>query len=344
MTGDDARPLPGWVTRQPVTAVFVTGMHRSGTSFAMRTLHLLGIDIGDEHDLMPPGPDNRAGYWENRLVKEYDDELLAHLGGAWDRPPVLAPGWADAPDLDPWRERAAAILDRSFATAASTGGRIGIKDPRISLLLPFWATVVPFAGSVVIVREPREVVASLEKRNGFDPTHGALLWLRYLCAACAADPGHLVLSHRAFFDDLPRTVHRLVEHFGLDEPTDEVHDAIVGHLDPELRHHVAPSGPADDHDPVLAMAIDVWNDGDPDIAALPPTIRDVLGQGWLVAPTSSSEIARARADAVDFKEQLRARNAKVRALTQRIEALTRDIEALRAADGGERPSAVATDR
>jgi len=318
-----------WTTGEPVEAVCVTGMHRSGTSFAMRTLHLLGVDIGAESDLMPAGPDNRAGYWENRLVKEYDDELLAHLGGAWDRPPLLAPGWELDAGLDPWRERAAAILDRSFADAAARGGTIGVKDPRISLLLPFWRTVVPVSASVVIVREPREVVASLGVRNGFDPAHAALLWLRYLTAACTADPGHLVLSHQAFFDDLPATTAVLVDHFGLDAPSPATEDEIAAHLDPGLRHHVAPAGAADDEDPVVRLAVAVWNDGRPDLGVLPPLVVEALAHGWFQSPTSADDVRRARADAVDFKEQLRARNTKVRALTDKVDALTVELAGLR---------------
>ena len=49
----------------------------------------------------PRGPTTRPGYWENKSIQEFDDELLAALGGAWDHPPVLAPGWEAQPDLGP---------------------------------------------------------------------------------------------------------------------------------------------------------------------------------------------------------------------------------------------------
>ena len=45
------------------TALVVTGMHRSGTSALTRILHLAcGADLPT--DLMPPRPDNVAGFWE----------------------------------------------------------------------------------------------------------------------------------------------------------------------------------------------------------------------------------------------------------------------------------------
>ena len=43
--------------------------------------------------MLRPGPDNPKGYFEVQAIVQLDDELLAHLGGAWDQPPVLDPGW-----------------------------------------------------------------------------------------------------------------------------------------------------------------------------------------------------------------------------------------------------------
>src|SRR5690606_20066738 len=126
-----------------VTTVCVTGMHRSGTSFAARALQLLGASLGRPDQLMTPGPDHPAGYWENRRLKELHDELLADLGGSWDQPPVLAPGWADQPDLAPWRTEARERLVDAFGSDLEGAGVVAWKDPRLSLLTPFWRTVLP---------------------------------------------------------------------------------------------------------------------------------------------------------------------------------------------------------
>ncbi len=68
------------------------GMHRSGTSFTARALQLLGVSLGAAGSLMAPGPDNPAGYFENRDIKELNDAVLAHLGGSWDQPPRSSTG------------------------------------------------------------------------------------------------------------------------------------------------------------------------------------------------------------------------------------------------------------
>src|SRR2546430_17274271 len=84
---------PSTVRPRTERAVCVTGMHRSGTSFTARALQLLGVSLGAAGSLMAPGPDNPAGDFENRDIKELNDGGLAHLGGPWDQPPVLERGW-----------------------------------------------------------------------------------------------------------------------------------------------------------------------------------------------------------------------------------------------------------
>ena len=100
-------------------AVCVTGMHRSGTSFIAGALGFLGVALGAPERMLRPGPDNPKGYFEIQAITQLDDELLAHLGGAWDQPPVLDPGWEHAPDLGPFRERAAGILVETFGPPRS---------------------------------------------------------------------------------------------------------------------------------------------------------------------------------------------------------------------------------
>ncbi|MGZ4693994.1 MAG: sulfotransferase family protein [Acidimicrobiales bacterium] len=304
------------------SAMCLIGMHRSGTSLAARMLSLLGVSLGSAEGLLPPGPDNPAGYWENKSIQEFDDELLAALGGSWDQPPVLVPGWEAGPDLGPHRQRARQILDTDFTldgTAAADARWIGFKDPRVSLLLPFWRTVLPIDTTIVVVRDPREVAGSLASRNEIDPAQAATLWMRYLFAATAADPGHLLLTHRQLFDDLDGTLAQMTGHLGLPPVPPDARSAIASHVDPDLRHHQA-TGPRPDENPVMELALTVWNDGRPDLTALAPALADAIGQGWLRPAADGEALAAARAEAVSFKEQLKRRNEKVRDLEAALQA------------------------
>jgi hypothetical protein len=287
------------------------GMHRSGTSFAAGALRFLGVSLGDPERHMRPGGDNPAGYFELQSVMELNEELLAHLGGAWDQPPVLDPGWEADPGLEPFRARATQVLDEAFtpATIGVGGTTIAWKDPRLSLLLPFWRTVIPVAATIVLVRDPLEVAASLGSRKyAVAAPQAASLWLRYLYAAVANDPGHLLVRYDDFFNDLRGTMTAIAQHFGVPVPNDAAVAATNEHLDPSLRHHDVDAPPPELASPLMDIALAVWAGGAVDLGALHPTVADAFARGWLRPPEDGELLARARAEAVRLRETLRARN------------------------------------
>jgi hypothetical protein len=303
----------------PSRAVCVTGMHRSGTSFIAGALRFLGVSLGDPVRLLKPGPDNPLGYFEVAALMQLDDEVLAHCGGAWDQPPVLDPGWENDTGLDRFRARAAEILDASFGPAADRPAVIAWKDPRLSLLLPFWRTVTPIAATIVVVRDPVEVVASLGARGyAVGAGQAASLWLRYVCAALANDPDCLVVRHTDIFDDLPGTIGRLAGHLGLADPGADVEADVRAYLDTDLRHHDATAASPEVESPLLDLARAIWNGGQVDVGAVPPLVADLLARGWLRPPLDGELLARARADVVAARETLRKTNGRVAALEAQL--------------------------
>jgi hypothetical protein len=282
-------------------------MHRSGTSFTAYALKLLGVSLGVGDRLMAPGPDNPAGYWENRDIKELNDELLSRLGGSWDQPPVLDRGWELDPSLGPLRARASDVLNDAFGVPHRGQDFIGWKDPRLSVLLPFWRTVTPITRTIVMVRDPAEVAASLHARNGIDPSQASMLWLRYLFAATANDPGHLLVRNDNFFTDLPGTLAGVAAHLGLPPPSREATADAREHFDPALRHHVAPADDPADDNPLVALASAVWNRGSVDLEAVPAVVADAIRRGWFRAPMDGELLARARAEVVSLRDRIRRR-------------------------------------
>jgi hypothetical protein len=300
-------------------------MHRSGTSFAANALRLLGVSFGDPDQLLAPGADNPAGYWENRPIKELDDEVLAELGGSWDQPPVLTEGWAEDARLDELRARATEALRAAFG---DTTGIVAWKDPRLSLVLPFWRTVTDITTSVVIVRHPVEVAKSLHARNGMDAPRASALWLRYVLAALRNDPGHLMLRQTDFYADLPGTLDAIASHLGLDAPSAGVVASISEALDPGMRHHVADAAASAPADPVTQLALDVWNDGHPDPEAFPEPVVASLAEGWLRSPEDAAELSAARAKVVKLESSLRRRElakAKLDARRAKLDQLEADM-------------------
>ncbi len=296
-------------------AVCVTGMHRSGTSFVAGALGRLGVSLGRPDRMLKPGPDNPKGYFEIKALQQLDDEILSQLGGAWDQPPVLDPGWEHDPSLAQLRERASAVLDDAFGPDGARAPVIAWKDPRLSLLLPFWRTVTPIATTIVVVRDPVEVAASLAVRGyAVGAAQAASLWLRYVFAAIAADPFHLLVRHTDMFDDLPGTMRRLAAHLGLPAPDAPAVAAAREQLDVGLRHHDAADASPGLDNPLLAFARVVWNGGAIDLDAVSPLVADLLGRGWLRPPVDGELLARARADVVRARETLRKTTQRVAVL------------------------------
>ena len=293
------------------TAVCVTGMHRSGTSFVTGALQSLGVSLGDPDRFMKAGQDNPAGYNEIRAITELDDEVLAQLGGAWDQPPVLDPGWERDASLEPFRSRASDILDEAFGGADDRHELIAWKDPRLSLLLPFWRTVLPIATTIAPLRDPMEVIASLGARKyRVDPTQAASLWLRYVFAATANDPGHLVVRYHDCFDDLANVLGAIARHLDLPDPDESTIETARRHLEPSLRHHVSASLP-DAENPLMALANSVWNGGALDLGAVPSLVADAIAYGWFRGPVDGELLALARAEVVRVTQTARRLNREL---------------------------------
>lgn len=130
--------------------ICVAGMPRSGTSVTTQLLHRCGVNLGPPEQLMPPSDNNTDGFWENRRFVQLNERLLAANGGTWFAPPVtLQP-------TPPITADAKAIL-------AQFEGREpwAWKDPRNSVTLPFWKTLLPSMKVLICVRHPAETASSL---------------------------------------------------------------------------------------------------------------------------------------------------------------------------------------
>jgi hypothetical protein len=230
-------PAPTGCTGQPCAQVVVLGMHRSGTSLLAGLLALAGLRAGVADDFPPPDAHNRRGYWELLDVWAIDEVLFRLVGAAWDDP--------GACDLDRLR---AADRARLAARAAALVGHLDrhgpwvVKDPRLSLLLPFWRSFLTHPVAVLVYREPLAVARSLAARDGFTLARGVALWERYNRAALTASEGlpRLVVAQRDLIADPGGTMVRLVAGLaaagvrGLAVPDATV---LAAHVEPALVHH-----------------------------------------------------------------------------------------------------------
>lgn len=144
--------------------VFITGVPRSGTSMAARSLAASGLWMGDT---IRATKDNPRGFFENRVLRET----------------ILKPGLAAAgadplgvktlPDLDRLAPDPA-LADRVRAALRAEGWdgarRWGYKEPKLTLVWPVWMEAFPDAAWVVDDREAESIVRSC-LRTGFMSRH-----------------------------------------------------------------------------------------------------------------------------------------------------------------------------
>ena len=210
--------------------ICVVGMHRSGTSLIAQILKHSGLYLGPEHALLGSNIGNQDGHFEHTGFIELNDILLKHLGGSWDFPPDLPSAWESAASLEPLRSRARELL-QSFSGKSPWGW----KDPRTSLLLPFWRSLIPNLRVVICVRSPLAVANSLQARDNIVPTRGAYLWDRYMKASLADTEGcpRLVVFYDRYFNNPATDVAKLLDFCGLPPCANT---AAAATIRGELRH------------------------------------------------------------------------------------------------------------
>jgi len=215
-------------------------MHRSGTSAATRLVNVLGPATCRPDDMVR-GPWNPSGHFESRSLMHLNNALLAQMGCTW---------WSPPPDGAQY-DAVAARITTTRAQARRTFRRVHRrvpwvwKDPRTSVLLPFWRSVLGRRTAAAIVyRNPLEVAVSLQSRHGVPISFGVALWERYNRLILAHSQGMPVLVSR--YDDLMRdpgdwsqSMRAFLVELGMRLPAHFDLDVARGSVRPELRHSTA---------------------------------------------------------------------------------------------------------
>ncbi len=236
--------VPRATVLSPVANRYVTlvlGMHRSGTSALTRVLNLLGASLPE--NLIPPDRiQSPQGFWESQELVDLHESLLVALKSSWDDMLPFNEQALLSPALLPHRGQMSQWLAREMEHKPL----LVLKDPRLCRLLPLWrALLVEQAAqplSVMVVRNPLEVAASLQKRNGFPTAKSCLLWLRHVLAA-EKHSRHLprsIVFYADLLEDWRRVVGQIEQDLGVnwfyDSP--QTQWEIDRFLSTAERHHV----------------------------------------------------------------------------------------------------------
>lgn len=199
-------------------AIVVVGMHRSGTSAISGLLAELGVFMGSSL-FAPQEGVNEKGFFENSLLVDINDRLLDESLLSWDHPLALTLAEEQQPHLSAYQNEAKLIIEKDYR------GKLlwGMKDPRTSLLLPFWLKTFKdlniSANFILMLRHPMEVFGSLKKRDGFSLQKAMHLWLNYTLSSYfgSLQQPSVILRYEDLLNTPETCAKRIFETFSLGE-------------------------------------------------------------------------------------------------------------------------------
>ena len=299
-------------------------------------LHVCGLYLGDERDLVPASEANPDGYWEHRQFIAVNDELLRVLGGDWSTPVSIpapsSPEWTRHTDL-----RGVVTQTRALRDAFTGHEPWGWKDPRSSLTLPFWLSQIPDLKVVACVRHPLEVAASLKR---LDPNAsiatGVARWTASYERLLADAPVHArLLTHAGSYFSAPEAeLRRLIAFAGLEPGADAFHQALAI-VRPDLRRNRFTSDEVAGFD-LSPQVLDLYGRLCEEAGWDEARARSMSSVGALHAAVAIEEHDRLFAARAAHTRQIASTDARLREQEERFrqELDRRDDELLRALQAG----------
>lgn len=230
--------MTGRVGKQ--TCVLVLGMHRSGTSVLAGSLAMLGVDFGGHDTLLVPGEDNPKGYFEHATLVKKNISFLESFGCDSDGVKVHLPvDWVTDERAQQLKEDIKTIITTDFSHAAV----FGLKDPRISILLPIYLQALQELDirirCVIAERPAMEVASSLYKRNQLPLNTGvkAHEYFMRMINAYTENLDPVRVSYAALLAQPKETMQQVARSLRATvRPYDEVAENIEKFIDPQLKH------------------------------------------------------------------------------------------------------------
>ncbi|MFC7394407.1 sulfotransferase family protein [Scopulibacillus cellulosilyticus] len=221
-------------------AVCILGMHRSGTSMITRCLNLLGVDLGNDSDLIIKGEKfNQEGYWEHKEIMLRQQQILKKFSRSWDTQVPLPGEWWKRKDIALHKKRLKQIIINEFIDKRLWGW----KDPRTSLLLPMWQEFFQELNIsptyVIVVRNPLDVAHSLNERNGFSKIKSFQIWGLYTLSSLHSSIGsnRTLIHYDSFIDNWENKIKKAAEKIDIILPcSKEIKKTVDSFIQPELQH------------------------------------------------------------------------------------------------------------
>ncbi|MHA7661562.1 sulfotransferase family protein [Mycolicibacterium sp. HS_4_1] len=173
-----------------VAGLIIAGVGRSGTSTAAALAEQAGLRPPRGADMMSGNEWNPDGYWESASLVEFNDRLLSATSQNWWTPcPAERNKSKNLASIGSCTSRARQIFRNAFG---GQGGWVW-KDPRLTVLLPFWDRVLGIEPLLLPYRDPLGVAASISRRDGLSMELCLAIWERHSRHMLTTAAGHPVL-------------------------------------------------------------------------------------------------------------------------------------------------------
>jgi hypothetical protein len=219
--------------------IIVLGMHRAGTSAVTRALEVLDVSLGS--NLMPASEHvNPKGFFEDLEVNALNIDMLGAIGSDWSRVSPISTSQLDLLKQGGFFRHAADLIQAKCRDTPV----FGLKDPRISKLLPFWNQVFDSleydVAFVVALRNPLSIAKSLEKRDGFQASHSFFLWLGHMLESLRGSAGRprMVIDYDQLIRSPEVQVKRMAATLSLKVDESALEAYAKEFIDRNLRHTI----------------------------------------------------------------------------------------------------------
>ena len=156
--------------------VFITGMHRSGSSALSRAMTTLGIHHST--NLMNASEDNKKGYWEDNDFISFNDDLLRRTGQLWEEPKLIK-----TDELLMLAEEKASEASSLLKDKIENKRITCLKDPRLCNLAPFWKQICKINRTpyhfIASYRDPLSTAISIQIRDSINAEKALSMWCTY---------------------------------------------------------------------------------------------------------------------------------------------------------------------
>lgn len=216
--------------------ILVIGVHRSGTSLLTKALETMGVSLGN--NFIPTTTYNEKGFWEDSDFHQLNLEMLSAFNDRIRCTLSITKKEADWLCKNGFFEQATQLLLTKLPLAQP----LGIKDPRFSVLLPFWKRVFTACSVttsfVIALRHPLSVAASQERFETQRREQSLWTWISYLLSCLEESKGHrrIIVDYDALLKNPSGHVIKMARTFQLNiNPA--LLDSYEHHfLDVSLRH------------------------------------------------------------------------------------------------------------